>query len=749
MTKNLKEILVFCAGLIVCIGLYKLFGFHYAFNHDTWHFNYANCRIIQEQITAGHFPFWNKYNALGSPLIFTGSIDLIFIPLLYLLSVMDYIAITGFICLFAGIYFMYKFLEGEGFTPILSLTGSIVWNFNGLFLWHLHEHVYHEVLGVTPLVLLLIRNIHRKAYPFISWILMIIANMVQLSTGRWECYEYSVLIAFLYIFVVIKCENSKLKASLSKKIKLVALYVSSIILSFTLIAPFSFSYIEIIQNTFRSAMIPTQYYSIWDILNIFLPNQTAFGSVFYTSLIILPFIFVALFKVDRIRLFAIILICLYFALAYPSGLFDVMRKLPMHGGQVIVKRTFLVFYLGLSILFVYGIRDYIFRNDRRYDRILLVCIVLFLLMFLGVSVTKLYFNRPTMLVYPHHLSAILLCVVVWGSLAVWKGKISSNKLKLWLPICIIVYTVFFATMFNKNDRNDGDLRRLKSKFLNELETSYVAKIKELNKKEPLDYRVVFRKGFHPSFHAANLLESINIYGPLPSYSLGMISTRVLGNQNCYNCILDLPESNVFYSLSSVKYVVSKVNQNYAKQNNSSNMIYYDGNVEIVENLDVFERIRFIDHFIIIDSFEDSVEFIAKTPLDWFRTKCIINESPEIRGNSKEGIPTYKILTNTPGQIKLYVASPKETMMILNNAYNKGWKLNVNGETKPIYRVNAYFQGIKIVQGTNVYDLYYLPANFLVYLIISITTCCIIGFISIVYWRSKKIILKNDKIPRSE
>jgi uncharacterized membrane protein YfhO len=80
------------------------------------------------------------------------------------------------------------------------------------------------------------------------------------------------------------------------------------------------------------------------------------------------------------------------------------------------------------------------------------------------------------------------------------------------------------------------------------------------------------------------------------------------------------------------------------------------------------------------------------------------------------------------------------MMILNNAYDRGWRLKVDGEVRPIYRVNAYFQGVKITPGTHVYQFYYVPLNLWLYLIISLAACCALVAVGLICSRSKRAVV---------
>ena len=213
--------------------------------------------------------------------------------------------------------------------------------------------------------------------------------------------------------------------------------------------------------------------------------------------------------------------------------------------------------------------------------------------------------------------------------------------------------------------------------------------------------------------------------------MGLISEKVLNSPKAHNSLINLPRSNPFYSLSSVKYIVSRKSVPYP-QKNTGVLIYDDEDVQISINPDAFERIRFLENFIKIESVEEAVDYIAKTPIDWFKKYFIVNEQLTIHNPGNHIRPTYSIKENTPRSIIIQVNASAETMLILNNAYDKGWRLKVNGEDNHIYRVNGYFQGIKIIPGSYEYHLNYLPPNLELYMIISVTSILVALISGLIY-----------------
>ena len=719
---SIKEISVCLAGLMIFLLLYGFFDFHYAFNHDTLKNSYTYSKIIKEQLLDGVLPIWDHYDAFGSRLLFGEPLDLLFIPLLYFLPEKAHIVVVAYIYLFAGIYFMYIFLCHEGIPKPIGWIGASVWGFNGFFLWHLHELYFHESLIVIPLILLMLRRMYLNVHPFSSWIIIILAHTLQLSTGRVDSVEFTFCIAIFYIMIVLSDRGNK-HANIIEIIKLSIIYSTTILCAFALLAPFTFNYFDLINNSSRSVFTPTNYLAIRDFVSIFIPNFSIYGSSFYIPIILLPYVIMAILHDHRIKYYALGLIILHFITAYPFGFWDLVRRLPGHSLNFTVYRTVIFSYFGITLLSVFGLHLYSSKSERLYDWVLIASSVFILLALLGVSIRRLWLNGFPGLVYWHHFIAMFSASIILIVTPKIKRILSPKNMNLFLLIVIGAYVIFFNSLFDINDTSDGDLKKWESNYFESTKSNYVKELKKRLQNEPLKYRVIFRgfdAGLDSIMHALNSMESLNFFNTFPGDAIGMIATKVLGASKCRNTLETIPSYNKFYSLGSVRYIVSNNKDKSRAGVDSSNVVYSDEEVFIKENPNVFERIRFLDNYKVIKSLEETIDFIVQTPLYWFKSNFISEETIKLQKGKKESLH-YTIIKNKPNHFKIKVKSSSESVMILNNTYDKGWTIKINGREEPIYRVNAYFIGIKIHAGDHEYDLKYLPPHLLQYILISLVT----------------------------
>ena len=723
-----NEVLILLCALAALVLSYFLFNFHYSFNHDTWHYTFTTYRIIQEQIRNGIFPFWNNYEGLGMPLIFKGGIDLIFTPLLFFLSAREHLAIVGFIYFLMGIYFFYLFLRDEGMGRGIALAGGIVWGTNGFFLWHLHELGIQSVCMYIPLVLLTVRRISLKSRPYLNWVLFVLLNALQLSYGKWDLYEYSVWTALLYALCIHDTKGNSLKEIVLGKSKLVFLLLCGCACAFILIAPFSFSYTKMILNSYRSTIsLSVDYYRFKYILQHLIPNTGRYDSRSYISLFVFAFALLSLCRSNRLKLFSLILVVGYIVLAYPFKLYEIIRLLPFHKGNINVIRINVMFYFGLSLMFSLGLQEFT-REHRKKDISILFTFIA------GALIFVFSYGRNHSLGQWNYLS-VLFCLIPLGAYGAWRylrKRLSVVLTTIFLSY-ICIYTLLFSFMFNFKDTNDGNLQRLEQTYLRSIDSSFFLKLKRLTSggRNSLGFRSIDDDLYHPAFLPLHLVETTNCYSQFAPKTLCEIAIKILGNKACYSCI----EKNnlnqgknigAFYSLSSARYLVLGKEHRQAlieRMDETLELVYQDDEADIFENKSYFDKIMFRRDYIVAADHDEGIGYL-KNDTVWFKKYFIVDKSPGLESlavNSDSSNISYKIRTSLASYLEIDVSSPIETMMIVSNAYDEGWNVEMDGKKDSLYRVNALFQGIKIRAGRHRYVIHYLPKGLFLQIFLSIST----------------------------
>jgi hypothetical protein len=68
-----------------------------------------------------------------------------------------------------------------------------------------------------------------------------------------------------------------------------------------------------------------------------------------------------------------------------------------------------------------------------------------------------------------------------------------------------------------------------------------------------------------------------------------------------------------------------------------------------------------------------------------------------QADSKPLVPA-KIVTYTPTEVVIRLEQPRNGVVVLNDAYHPGWKAYVNGEPRPVARVNSVVRGVLVFSG---------------------------------------------------
>lgn len=70
--------------------------------------------------------------------------------------------------------------------------------------------------------------------------------------------------------------------------------------------------------------------------------------------------------------------------------------------------------------------------------------------------------------------------------------------------------------------------------------------------------------------------------------------------------------------------------------------------------------------------------------------------------------SVRLVSRASGRVKLSVRLPDEGVLVLFQAYEKGWKVRVDGRTAPVFRADAAFLGVRLMRGDHEVTFEYRP-----------------------------------------
>jgi len=324
------------------------------------------------------------------------------------------------------------------------------------------------------------------------------------------------------------------------------------------------------------------------------------------------------------------------------------------------------------------------------------------------------------------LAGIIICIGIFIVCLAVPKVISLEFLRNVLPSSVILFVVIFSTVFTNSNLNDGNLWDNEKEFISHLQSEEVQELRRLmsgGNEKGMEFRVAYiGYGAAKNLHTLNRLESFNYY-----IGIGMSAAQLSVVENVFGmtcgpatCSSKL-DNSLLFKLTSTKYLVTKSSMRTDPRLTQFKKVYEGSDFDIYENPSAHERFWFPENYGVIPNLEQAIDYMSNQQEDWFNSNVIINRELHLEELANYDVPDSKVVTYEPGNVEMVVDSKDERLMVINNAFDKGWRLKVNDIRQPIYRVNGYFQGIKILKGKNIYRLYYLPPQIEWYLGLSLLT----------------------------
>lgn len=105
----------------------------------------------------------------------------------------------------------------------------------------------------------------------------------------------------------------------------------------------------------------------------------------------------------------------------------------------------------------------------------------------------------------------------------------------------------------------------------------------------------------------------------------------------------------------------------------------------------------------------ALEAVLDERLDPRRT-AVLESGTAFGTDSREpsAAGTARVIERGPGRLKLEVRSEGESVLVVFNTFEKGWRATVDGKPQPVLAADAAFQGVRLPPGEHVVELEYHP-----------------------------------------
>ncbi|MEW6102613.1 MAG: YfhO family protein [bacterium] len=692
----MNKISKFVSFLVLFFVVFLFFG-KALFSHKTFVYRDIHLLMYPMKIYAssciknGIFPFWNPYILCGAP--FAAQVHH---QTLYPLSIINYIlpiffSLDLFIFLhifLAGVFF-YLLMKDQGLDSSSSLFASLSYAFSGIFLSFGNIFITITTATWSPLLLLFyLRALRRNSifYSIVSGLVIAIEFLAGLPDFLFYDIILLSLLSFAFIFH---------KKSIFPLRSLFITGIVSIGISLFQLLPF----LELVSLSNRKAGISFEQSSLWSLfpqefIGFFIPLFTSIPSEegyvfpylgqkmvtsFYIGILpILLAIQAPFFIRRRIILFfsSILIFSLFLSMGKNLSLYPFLYKfLPFFSLMRNPIKTLHLVSISLSILAGFG---FFYSKDK--SKIFVPATLLFLfLAFLFYLNPKSLFFLVAKLPSPYKTNPFE--VSLWYSF-VFKNCLYISlilliaililKRKKHIAPLLICLTIFDLYLFN------GNLNYL-------IDEGFY-------KKKPEIVEMLKGKFIRYIPASSNIQEMVKHIGERSRYKDFLLSKAILHgnfgmlfglfNAGGYEGIILSDFSNLpIYKLAKmlgVKYLISKEK----------------------DGIFVYEQ--------------DCL------PSAFIKTK-----------NSKLKTKNYcKIIKYEPNKVLIKVDTEKPGFLFLSDTYYPGWRCYINKKETKIYKVNYCFRAVCVPEGKHIVEFRYIPRTFIIGLIASIISFCIIILILI-------------------
>lgn len=732
MNKHKKLLIIFASVL----ALWVTFGHRLAFHNETLYSfdgcpwldpgatrwgNASAAKIIQNILSDGELPLWNKYSGIGGPL-FSDPHNSFFSPfsiILYLFpGTLGWDAVT-LLRLFIFIYLSYVLFHFLTQNVIVATSMAILLGFSGHVYYFLNI-VHMNSLVFSPLFLYGIINAFRGEKKRSLLSICISVPLMIFGGGFLDVVLvalYGTFVTLAYLIDGFIAKREKLSFSPVSNL-IIGAILSALICGVYLIPYFELRGISVPPYSGRSnTVFNDQWYFLGTFFNqiaVTPENSSSYYMGFrqYLHIIALPGFFMAiifLWKLGKIRpvvIGSLLFFFFYYFKLYDFKFMQFVNETPLlkHVRYEKYQGTFnLAFYLLSAIGLSEVLRTW---NLSRFRFFTLICVFVGTLPFIYRIKHELdpLFTFET---FTYALMPIVLMLLVYGrhKLSIGESFI-SRKLILFYSL-FILFVIFQI-------KHDVEIKLTKKRD-NFILDPWMGEIASLCKKH--NARVFPFIGPGPRELSVHKVYDIRDYSDVHTERyLHFFKNYVENNTGWHYFILsssnpdkvNLPMAEFL----GVRYIVIDRKQLLSLKNQSQN------NYEIIKQIDenyILELTNPEPFFSVFDQFEVlAAELIPEnlsTNPNSRSEKLFLEESVDL--DAQPDIDLNYSISNViwkNNSISASVTVNKDSILLVRSQYFPGWHCHVNGQNVPILRGQYLFKTIKLKSGTNLVSFNYMPLS---------------------------------------
>jgi len=441
---------------------------------------------------------------------------------------------------------------------------------------------------------------------------------------------------------------------------------------------------------------------------------------------------------------------LAFGLALVSALLSFGRFSPLHGlAYALVpgfdkgreaSRIFLLAHVGLSLLAGFGCQVFLKpapkARRRAHARIVLAFVALSMVVSLIVFSTYFY-QRQALSQDPDYGTPAFACLLLLATSVAGLARSFGFARAKSLQVVIALTLLFdFHYLLSPQIRLKAEFDR-KSNFEPKQYYSQDDVIQFLRSHNGL-FRVDFRDDYYPKNSGEVFkLETINGYGATSLKQFYHFQAEAY------------PAGNVITDMLNVRYVVSQKGLDLP-------VAFQGEHAKVYENPGFLPRAWLATHVEVRKDFNEMVPTLRDRSFDPYQVAYVEQPLGELRGLMLQGSvvsqPTSAGLVDrgsavftqeSPNRFRVEAHSLTPKLLVVSQNWYPGWKAQINGESRPVERVNGTLIGVHVDAGTSQAEFTYRPTGFFWALGLAVASLGVLAFSAFKLRSESKIQTLNE------
>ena len=711
--KSIVRVVLFYFVLVIMhFGLFHFFKLSFSMTSDIFNFLYPILSELKRNITGGYLPMWFPGTYTGFPLLFMGSYDIKSLLLLPWFSPMNTIVLhASFYIFFAGVSSFVCLRKLYRFSDSASFLASLFWTLSQIFTSYYYDQTLNSVYIYIPIFLVCL--IHFEERPALYFFLMVMGACDQLSTGRFDGIEISVITIAVALLL-------RQKMQITWYLRRFLIGFSVFITASLLLFPLIYEQFTIVAESNRRGMTIEPLVNPFSLINFFslVPKSRelfGFGNGMEIYGYIGPF-FILLFVLGVIQgkrraesvlylsVAAVVSLFAYDVQFFGYTLFDLYRLLPGHSALRYAQRIYPMYFFLLCVPVMAGWDALCGSRPKRNFKILVFALFVFFAGLLGVL-----FSEHGQKLFDWNMPTLLFCILVSDIIIILALLALPRKPLLFLAAatCIVqAYAVSLIcvpgppTFYFEQIQNNPVYKKFAADLRAREPDAYNFRVFNVIGDDTMENnQFLIAQGFH-------LLSG---YQPLAAKDFVSFVNRDLQSGFHYNIYPGNAVNPYAFGLANVKYFILPKNDGYLANSIFSQVSASDdGRYAIYENHKALPR-AYLVHSVRVAKPEDQfkeVSAILQSGPEWFKTGAVVSEgvsSPvETQANDQTTIESYQ-----NDQVKIRTNSSSAGYLVLADKFDSArWAAKVDGVQTEILRANGIFRAVKLSEGTHAVEFFY-------------------------------------------